>query len=100
MPQSIADVFDGRAFVPAEPVDLPVGTAARLVVDTPPADPPQPPAAGAETGEPFRTLDEYMAYSRGRPWPYLLVPFEPPPPGFENYVPPEEGYIPPDEGEP
>lgn len=100
MSQTVTAVFDGKVFVPDGPIDLPAGTPARLVIGATPADPPVPTTGGDETGEPFRTLDEYMAYSRGRPWPYPLIPFEPPPPGFEHYVPPEGGYVPPSEGGP
>jgi hypothetical protein len=38
---AIRAIFDGKAFVPEQPVDIPVGTAASVVVSSAPS-PPQP----------------------------------------------------------
>jgi hypothetical protein len=71
-------VFDGKAFVPTEPVDLPAGT--KLSVSLPegggavPAEPMTAEEAemvlrGDGTPLPWATVEEALAYSRGRPWP-------------------------------
>jgi predicted DNA-binding antitoxin AbrB/MazE fold protein len=92
MLKSIEVVFDGNAFIPTEPVDLPSGTKLNLAV---PVD-----STGTnmqvtnqlramteeekqrweqlcrhwETAPPdFLTVDEALAYSRGRLWPELLL---------------------------
>jgi hypothetical protein len=86
---TIEVVFDGKTFVPTKPVDLPAGTKASVAV-TGGAGPksfvlagPLPaPLTPAEREEwerilnqardeqsPWATVDEALAYSRGRPWP-------------------------------
>ncbi len=88
MLKMIEVVFDGRAFVPTGPVDLPAGTRASVAVpDAGPtrgvlAGPPPPPMTEEDKQEwerlcriwaatplPWATVDEAIAYSRGRPWP-------------------------------
>jgi predicted DNA-binding antitoxin AbrB/MazE fold protein len=81
-------VFDGKAFVPTEPVDLPAGTKANVALPELDntrrvlAGPPPPPLTPEQREEwerllsqardaesPWATVDEAIAYSRGRPWP-------------------------------
>jgi hypothetical protein len=69
----ITAVFDGRAFVPSQPVALPPGTRVRLLVG---ADEPVMTAgesdrvlalAGDGTAPPWPTVEEAMAHTRRRP---------------------------------
>jgi hypothetical protein len=65
--------FDGRAFVPREAVELPVGTTVEVLV------PPRPPTEEeqrewqailqeiAATEPAFPTVEEALRHSRGRP---------------------------------
>lgn len=74
---TIPVIFDGKTFVPTGPVELPAGTVGQVSL-----------AAGVEkraakmtkeeaerilqgdgTPLPWGTVDEAMAYIRGRPWP-------------------------------
>jgi hypothetical protein len=91
--KTIEVVFDGRAFVPSEPVDLPSGTRLRLTVPENRDEassrlvPNQPRPLTEEEEKhweelcriwetaswPFSSVDEALAYSRGRPWPELLL---------------------------
>jgi hypothetical protein len=100
MTRTIEVVFDGKAFVPTEPVDLPVGTKVRLPVPgeangQPPAPRVQPPPPVTEEHKKlwdrlsreweeapprFATLEEEMAHTRGRPWPELVEDDTPPRP--------------------
>jgi len=67
--------FDGRVFVPSEPVTLPVGTPVEVVVSDPfrrltPGEMRE--WAGirqrlSATDQPFPTVDEFMRYARNRP---------------------------------
>lgn len=75
---TIEVVFDGKTFVPTKPVDLPAGTKASVALAgssaAPPAAPLTPEEAerilkGDGTPLPWATVDEALAYSRGRPWP-------------------------------
>jgi hypothetical protein len=88
MLKTIEVVFDGKAFVPTEPVDLPAGTKASVALpESGPArgvlvGPPPPPMTEeqrqdwkrlcrlwAATPLPWATVDEAIAFMRGRPWP-------------------------------
>ena len=86
MLKTIEVVFDGKTFVPTGPVDLPAGTkgsvelpevaAPRGVSVGPPPPPGDVSAEEAErvlrgdgTALPWATVEEALAYSRGRPWP-------------------------------
>lgn len=79
-------VFDGKAFVPTGPVNLPAGTKASVSVaerqNAVLAGPPPPPMTEEQkqdwerlcqiwetTPLPWATVEEAIAYSRGRPWP-------------------------------
>jgi hypothetical protein len=74
---TIPVVFDGKAFVPTEPVDLPAGTKACVAVlgGLSPATAIMTVAEadrilkGDGTPLPWATVDQALAYSRGRPWP-------------------------------
>jgi hypothetical protein len=67
--------FDGRVFVPAEPVTLPVGTAVEVVVSDPfrrltPEEMREWEVIRlgfSATDQPFPTVDEFMRYARKRP---------------------------------
>ncbi len=89
MLKTIEVVFDGKAFVPSQPVDLPAGTRLNLTVrqglgGTLPQLIPSKPRPLTEEEEkkweelcrhweatppPFATVEEAISYSRGRPWP-------------------------------
>lgn len=97
MLKAIEVEFDGKAFVPTEPIDLPAG--ARLTITLPDAAAAHQPGPitnqrrpmtdeekrrweelrrhWEETPPPFPTVEEAIAYSRGRPWPELLLAPEP-----------------------
>jgi hypothetical protein len=97
MKQSIEVVFDGKSFVPTEPIDLPTGTKLTLAVpETTAGNNPVPLVSELRvmtdeekarwerlchlwetTPPPFPTVEEAMAYSRGRPWPELLLAPDP-----------------------
>lgn len=76
MLKTIEVVFDGKAFVPTEPVDLPAGTKASIAVDSPTAASNAPLSheeaerilRGDGSPLPWATVDEALAYSRGREW--------------------------------
>ena len=92
---TIEVVFDGKTFVPIGLVNLPVGTKAEVAVSgggdgLPSASPPPPPMTEQQkqdwerlcqqwqsTPPPFATVEEAMAYTRGRPWHELLLGPEP-----------------------
>lgn len=90
MLKTIEVVFDGTNFVPTGPVELPAGTKVMLSLPANHGSGSTPPPltekqkqdwerlskVWAETPPPFPTLEEAMAYSRGRPWPELLSPGE------------------------
>jgi predicted DNA-binding antitoxin AbrB/MazE fold protein len=65
--------FDGRVFVPCQPVDLPAGTRVEVVVPPPAMTEEQARqweeiANQIESSAPhFPTVDEAMRYSRKRP---------------------------------
>ena len=65
--------FDGRVFVPCQPVDLPAGTRVEVVVPPPAMTPEQVReweeiAGQIESSAPhFPTVDEAVRYSRKRP---------------------------------
>ncbi|MBY0512463.1 MAG: hypothetical protein K2P78_00960 [Gemmataceae bacterium] len=84
-------VFDGKTFVPTEPVELPVGTRADVVVTldegggpTAMIQPPPPMTPERQrtweeltrqwaSGElPWATVDDAIGYSRGRPGYHLI----------------------------
>lgn len=81
MSRTITAVFDGKAFVPVEPVDLPTGTPVQLLVGEPvvAGKPPRPMTpderrrweafvTGLRSAAPDPpTLDEAMRDIRGRP---------------------------------
>lgn len=81
MLKTIEVVFDGKTFVPTGPVDLPAGTKGSIKLpETQGAGPATPPGdVSAEEAErvlrgdgtplPWATVEEALAYSRGRPWP-------------------------------
>ncbi len=88
MLKTIEVVFDGKTFVPTGPVDLPAGTKVSIALPESGAVPgvsvgPKPAPMTAEeeadwerlcriwatTPLPWATVDEAIAYSRGRPWP-------------------------------
>jgi hypothetical protein len=93
MCKTIEVVFDGKAFIPTEPLDLPTGTKLTMAVPETPVGENSVPTSSrprAMTNEekqrwerlcrhwdstppPFSTVEEAMAYSRGRPWPELLL---------------------------
>lgn len=70
-------VFDGKAFVPTGPVNLPAGTKASVSLDMTHSQPikhltteeAERILRGDGTPLPWATVDEALAYSRGRPWP-------------------------------
>src|SRR5579871_2659263 len=97
MLKTVEVVFDGEAFVPTEPVDLPTGTKLTLAVPEVPASNNLFPKTNRlrpmtdeekrtwerlcrlweEAPLPFSTVEEALAYSRGRAWPELLLAPEP-----------------------
>ena len=97
MLKTIEVVFDGTAFVPSEPVDLPAGTRLSLTVPqglagTPSQLIPSKPRPLTEEEKKkwdelsriwqsspplFSSIEEEMAYIRGRPWPELLLAPDP-----------------------
>ena len=76
---TIEVVFDGKTFVPTQPVDLPAGTKANVAVagcveaesDASPLSISEAERIlqGDGTPLPWATVEEALAYSRGRPWP-------------------------------
>lgn len=75
---TIEVVFDGKTFVPTSPVNLPAGTKANVAVVEGavlrPASTLTPEEAerilrGDGTPLPWATVEEALAYSRGRLWP-------------------------------
>ncbi len=77
MLKTIEVVFDGKTFVPTEPVDLPAGTKASVAVAdgaTLPGGVLSPEEAervlrGDGSPLPWGSVEEALAESRGRPWP-------------------------------
>ena len=71
MLRTIEVVFDGKSFVPTGPVDLPAGT--KVSVELPDsgmsAEEAERILGGDGSPLPWATVDEALAYSRGRPWP-------------------------------
>jgi hypothetical protein len=76
---TIPVVFDGKSFVPTGPVDLPAGTKGQVslpaAVERPAATMTREEAERILQGDgsplPWATVDEAMAYIRGRPWPEI-----------------------------
>lgn len=70
MDQAILVVFDGKAFVPVDPVSVPVGTKALVRVaanqESPFASPPPPPPT-AEDNERWERLKKHWAENPS-PW--------------------------------
>jgi predicted DNA-binding antitoxin AbrB/MazE fold protein len=72
-------VFDGKAFVPTEPVVLPAGTKGQVSLPAGVERPATPMTReeaerilqGDGSPLPWATVDEAMAYIRGRPWPEI-----------------------------
>jgi hypothetical protein len=93
MLKTIEVVFDGKTFIPTEPIDLPTGTKLTLAMPEAPGGDNSLPIASQQramtdeekqrwerlcrhwetTPPPFPTVEEALAYSRARPWPELLV---------------------------
>ncbi len=79
MLKTIEVVFDGTTFVPTEPVDLPVGTKASVSIAEDNSTRVTPISAeeaerilqGDGSPLPWATVEEAIAYSRGRLWPEL-----------------------------
>lgn len=79
MLKTIEVVFDGTTFVPTGPVNLPAGTKVNVELPGVGVQPTLPGDLSAEEAErvlrgdgtplPWATVDEALAYSRGRPWP-------------------------------
>jgi hypothetical protein len=63
MTRTIKVHFDGKVFVPDEPVDLAVGEPANVTVDVPSSPPPPqvPPAAPPDPDFPLRSFVEWAA---------------------------------------
>ncbi len=99
MLKRIEVVYDGSVFVPTLPLDLPSGTKLTLTVpessssfrlgSQSPTQPLRNMTAEEKnhwerlcrhwetTSSPFASVEEAMAYSRGRPWPELLLSPDP-----------------------
>jgi hypothetical protein len=79
---TIPVMFDGRDFRPVTDVDIPPGTPAEATISLPVSTGLSPPARTPESDSlwreitegwadqlpPWKTVDEAMAYTRGRPW--------------------------------
>lgn len=83
---TIEVVYDGKAFVPTKPVDLPAGTKASVsTIGSSTANTSTPLTTeeaervlrGDGTPLPWATVEEALAYSRGRPWPEAGVEGQP-----------------------